>query len=57
MIRALLKLFNVPLSGLGYLLLEHLKLLFLLLRNCYQVLLVWSCMMHVRKCLCKRCIG
>jgi hypothetical protein len=35
MIRALLKLFNVPLGGLG-----HLELLFLLLGNCYRVLLI-----------------
>jgi hypothetical protein len=38
MIRALLKLFNVPLSSLGHLLLGHLELLFLFLGNCYQVL-------------------
>jgi hypothetical protein len=45
MIRALLKLFNVPLGGLGHLLLGHLELLFLLLRNYYRVLLIRSCMM------------
>jgi hypothetical protein len=40
MIRAFLKLFNVLLGGLEHLLLGHLELLFLLLRNCYRVLLV-----------------
>jgi hypothetical protein len=40
MIRALLKLFNVSLGGLGHLLLGHLELLFLSLWNCYWVLLV-----------------
>jgi hypothetical protein len=55
-IGALRKLLNVLLVSFGHFLRLHLELLLGLLGYDDWILCLRSCMMQVRKCLCKRCI-